>query len=310
MQTVTTIAEVRAAIAAWRQAGERIAFVPTMGNLHEGHISLIERARAYGSRFVASIFVNPMQFGPNEDFNHYPRTPERDATMLAEAGCDLLFIPDVKEMYPQGQETATRVVLPGLSEVLCGAVRPGHFIGVTSVVARLFGIVQPDAAVFGRKDFQQLAIIRRMVSDLCLPIDIVGAPTVRAADGLALSSRNQYLSAEERARAPSLYRGLQQAVESLRAIGAKASSSMATHTAEPMDVVGAIEAVEAAGRQALTDLGFAVDYFVVRDAGSLVPLAECAGSARTAVVLVAARLGRARLIDNLEFEWPRLPAPN
>lgn len=296
MQTVTTIAEVRAAVTAWRRAGERIAFVPTMGNLHDGHISLIERARAHGDRFVASIFVNPMQFGPNEDFNHYPRTPERDSTMLAEAGCDLLFIPDVNEIYPQGQESATRVVLPGVSDVLCGAVRPGHFIGVTSVVARLFGIVQPDAAVFGRKDFQQLAIIRRMVADLCMPIEIVGAPTVRAADGLALSSRNQYLSPEERARAPSLYRSLQQAVEALRAVRADRSPSSARE---------AIEAVEESGREALTSAGFAVDYFVARDAGSLAPLAECAGSAPAAVVLTAAKLGRARLIDNLEFEWPR-----
>lgn len=296
MQTVTTIAEVRAAVTAWRRAGERIAFVPTMGNLHDGHISLIERARAHGDRFVASIFVNPMQFGPNEDFNHYPRTPERDSTMLAEAGCDLLFIPDVNEIYPQGQESATRVVLPGVSDVLCGAVRPGHFIGVTSVVARLFGIVQPDAAVFGRKDFQQLAIIRRMVADLCMPIEIVGAPTVRAADGLALSSRNQYLSPEERARAPSLYRSLQQAVEALRAVRADRSPSSARE---------AIGAVEESGREALTSAGFAVDYFVARDAGSLAPLAECVGSAPAAVVLTAAKLGRARLIDNLEFEWPR-----
>lgn len=291
MQTVTTIAEVRAAVTEWRLAGERIAFVPTMGNLHEGHISLIERARAHGSRFVASIFVNPMQFGPNEDFAHYPRTPERDTQMLGDAGCDLLFIPDVKEIYPLGQEVATRVLLPGLSEVLCGAVRPGHFSGVTSVVARLFGIVQPDAAIFGRKDFQQLAIIRRMVADLCMPIDIIGAPTVRAADGLALSSRNQYLSAEERKRAPSLYQSLQQAVASLL-------------NARDQPQSAAIEAAESAGRKALTEAGFTVDYFAVREASSLAPLVERADSACAAVVLAAARLGRARLIDNLEFDWP------
>lgn len=297
MQTHTTIAEVRAQVSAWKRAGERVAFVPTMGNLHAGHISLIERAKAHGERFVASIFVNPMQFGPNEDFNHYPRTPDRDAEMLQEAGCDLLFIPDVKEMYPRGQESATRVHVPQLSEVLCGAVRPGHFVGVTSVVLRLFGIVQPDVAVFGRKDFQQLAVIRRMVSDLCLPIQIVGAPTVRAEDGLALSSRNQYLSDRERATAPALYRSLQQAAEALRAC-------------EDGDVTAqTVASIEQVAREALGAQGFSVDYFEVRDAETLVPLAErlSLGGASLrdmqAVVLVAARLSKARLIDNLEFDW-------
>lgn len=288
MQIVTTTAEVRAAVRKWRAAGERIAFVPTMGNLHEGHISLIERARAHGERFVASIFVNPMQFGPNEDFNHYPRTPERDAEMLKAAGCDMLFIPDVKEMYPAGQERATRVSVPAISEELCGAVRPGHFVGVTSVVARLFGIVQPDAAVFGRKDFQQLAIIRRMAQDLCMPIEIIGAPTVRAEDGLALSSRNQYLSAEERSQAPALYRSLQHAVKALRALSPRGISS------------GAIASIEAESGAYLQGLGFTVDYFAVRDAASLLPYVYAAET--RGVVLAAARLGRARLIDNVEFD--------
>jgi pantoate--beta-alanine ligase len=297
MQTYTTIAEVRAQVSAWKRAGERVAFVPTMGNLHAGHISLIERAKAHGERFVASIFVNPMQFGPNEDFNHYPRTPERDSMMLQEAGCDLLFIPDVKEMYPLGQESATRVHVPLLSEVLCGAVRPGHFVGVTSVVLRLFGIVQPDVAVFGRKDFQQLAVIRRMVSDLCLPVEIVGAATVRAEDGLALSSRNQYLSDQERATAPALYRSLQQAAEALR-------------TCDSGDITAQrVAYIEKVARECLGAQGFSVDYFEVRDAESLLPLAERLSADHSrrrdmqVVVLVAARLGKARLIDNLEVDW-------
>jgi pantoate--beta-alanine ligase len=229
-----------------------------------------------------------MQFGPNEDFNHYPRTPERDAEMLEAAGCDLLFIPDAKEIYPAGQEQATRVSVPVISEELCGAVRPGHFEGVTSVVARLFGIVQPDAAVFGRKDFQQLAIIRRMAKDLCMPIEIIGAPTVRAEDGLALSSRNQYLSVEERSQAPALYRSLQHAVKTLQALSSKGISSEA------------IAAIEAERRAHLQGLGFTVDYFAVRDAANLLPFVYTAET--PGVVLAAARLGRARLIDNLEFE--------
>lgn len=290
MKTLSLIADVRAQVAAWKRAGERVAFVPTMGNLHAGHISLIERAKAHGERFVASIFVNPMQFGPNEDFNHYPRTPERDAEMLREAGCDLLFIPDVKEMYPHGQHSATRVLVPELSEVLCGAVRPGHFVGVTSVVARLFGIVQPDVAVFGRKDFQQLAIIRRMVTDLCAPIEIVGAPTVRAEDGLALSSRNQYLSASEREAAPVLYRCLQQAQRSLSSLTAAAMSARA------------ISDIEHAARVQLEAAGFSVDYFAAREAASLAPLADVMTATSAGVLLAAARLGRARLIDNIEFD--------
>ena len=209
MEIVTTIAAVRERVAAWRGRGERVAFVPTMGNLHAGHISLIELARRHGERFVASIFVNPLQFGPNEDFNHYPRTPDRDARMLEEAGCDLMFQPDVGEMYPSSPQIATRVEVPGLSDILCGEFRPGHFAGVATVVAKLFSIVQPDVAVFGEKDFQQLTVIRRMAADLCLPVEIVGAPTMREADGLAMSSRNQYLTDEERRIAPRIHAQLQ-----------------------------------------------------------------------------------------------------
>src|SRR5262249_42271137 len=205
MDTVTTVAAVREHVSAWHREGLRVAFVPTMGNLHRGHVSLIEAARKHGDRFVASIFVNPMQFGPNEDFAHYPRTPTQDEQMLAAAGCSLMFMPDVAEIYPNGSERATRVEVPGLSRVLCGEFRPGHFEGVTTIVATLFNIVQPDVAVFGEKDFQQLTVIRRMVADLCIPVQVVGAPTVRDEDGLAMSSRNQYLTPEERRIAPRIY---------------------------------------------------------------------------------------------------------
>jgi pantoate--beta-alanine ligase len=278
MDTVTTIPAVRARVAAWRAAGERVAFVPTMGNLHAGHISLIELARRHGQRFVASIFVNPMQFGPNEDFNHYPRTPDRDAQMLAAAGCDLMFLPDVAEMYPSGPEIATRVEVPGLSTILCGAFRPGHFEGVATVVAKLFNIVQPDVAVFGEKDFQQLTVIRRMAADLCLPVEIVGAPTMREADGLAMSSRNQYLDEAQRALAPRIHAELQRACA--RLAGGERDRDRIGHE----------------GAAALEAAGFRVDYFSVRRAADLQPPGE---GDRDLVVLAAARLGRARLIDNL-----------
>jgi pantoate--beta-alanine ligase len=272
---------VRARVRQWRHAGERVAFVPTMGNLHAGHISLIELARRHGDRFIASIFVNPMQFGPNEDFAHYPRTPARDAEMLAAAGCDLMFMPDVTEMYGQGATPPTRVEVPGISTVLCGEFRPGHFEGVATVVAKLFNIVQPDVAVFGEKDFQQLVVIRRMAADLCFPTAIVGAPTVREADGLAMSSRNQYLSVEDRATAPAIHAALQ---ATSRAI-AGGSHDYAR--------------LEREGAERLGERGLRVDYFAVRRRVDLsVPLP----ADRELVVLTAARLGKARLIDNLQVD--------
>ncbi len=279
METVTTIAAVRERVSRWHGAGERVAFVPTMGNLHAGHISLIELARKRGDRFVASIFVNPMQFGPNEDFAHYPRTPQKDERMLADAGCDLMFMPDVAEIYPRGLEHSTRVTVAELSGLLDGEFRPGHFDGVTTVVAKLFNIVMPDIAVFGEKDFQQLAIIRRMVADLCIPIEIVGAPTVREADGLAMSSRNQYLTAAERKIAPELHTALSRAVKRLTA-GERNFAD-----------------IERAELESIVRAGFRPDYFTVRDARTLVvPDAD----SRHLVVLVAARFGKARLIDNLQ----------
>ncbi|HYM28012.1 MAG TPA: pantoate--beta-alanine ligase [Steroidobacteraceae bacterium] len=283
METVTTIAAVRERVRAWRRAGHRVAFVPTMGNLHPGHVSLIEAARAHGERFVASIFVNPMQFGPNEDFAHYPRTPHEDEHMLAAAGCNLMFMPEVAEIYPNGSERATRVEVPGLSRVLEGEFRPGHMEGVSTVVAKLFHIVEPDVAVFGEKDFQQLAVIRRMVAELCMPVAIVGAPTLRDGDGLAMSSRNQYLTAAERVLAPRIYAALQAAAARLRAGDRELAS------------------IERAGFAALEAAGFRPDYFAVRQATDL---ATPAATARELVVLVAARLGRARLIDNVQVRRP------
>ena len=280
MKTVTTIAEVREHVARWREARERVVFVPTMGNLHAGHVSLIEAARKHGQRFVASIFVNPMQFGPNEDFAHYPRTPTNDAQMLEAAGCDLMFMPEVGEIYPNGAERATRVEVPFVSDILCGEFRPGHFEGVATIVAKLFHIVDPDVAIFGEKDFQQLTVIRRMVADLCLRVEIVGAPTVREADGLAMSSRNQYLDEAQRQIAPTIYRQLQQAVAALKA------------------GVRDFARIETTGIAALNDAGFRTDYFNVRDAHSLSPAAP---DTKHFVVLTAARLGKARLIDNVQY---------
>jgi pantoate--beta-alanine ligase len=282
METVTGIAQVRERVRGWRAQGRRVAFVPTMGNLHAGHMSLIEAARNHGERFVASIFVNPMQFGPNEDFAHYPRTPREDERMLAAAGCDLMFMPDVVEIYPNGPENAARVEVPALSNILDGEFRPGHFQGVATVVTKLLNIVEPDAAVFGEKDFQQLTVIRRMVADLCLPISIIGAATVREPDGLAMSSRNQYLTTAERGIAPVIHQQLQQARTQLLA------------GASDRDV-------ESRGLSALAAAGFRSDYFAVRDARDLQPAMP---HTRELVVLVAARLGKARLIDNLRVTRP------
>jgi pantoate--beta-alanine ligase len=279
METVTSIAAVRERVRAWHAAGLRVAFVPTMGNLHPGHVSLIDAARDVGDRFLASIFVNPMQFGPNEDFAHYPRTPRDDERMLAEAGCDLMFTPDVAEIYPSGSERATRVEVPGLSRILCGEFRPGHFEGVTTVVATLLHIVEPDIAVFGEKDFQQLTIIRRMVADLCFPVKIVAAPTVRDADGFAMSSRNQYLTEQERQVAPRIHATLAAVAARLQA-GDNEFASM-----------------ERFGVQTLEGAGCRPDYFAIRQAEDLGPPRP---QTRHLVVLTAAHLGKARLIDNIQ----------
>jgi pantoate--beta-alanine ligase len=278
METVTTIAAVRARARAWHAAGLRVGFVPTMGNLHAGHLSLLAAARYRADRVVASIFVNPLQFGPSEDFARYPRTPVEDSRLLVEGHCDLLFTPSVEEIYPDGGTQATLVCVRGLSEILCGQFRPGHFEGVATVVARLFGIVLPEVAVFGEKDYQQFMIVRRMALDLALPLEVVGAPTVRASDGLALSSRNRYLSAEERARAPAIHQALREAAQAIDA-GQRDYAQL-----------------ERAGREALERAGMRVDYFSIRCASDL---AEPRGDQNDLIVLTAARLGRARLIDNM-----------
>lgn len=279
MLTFKELAMLRGCIAEWRAQGARVAFVPTMGNLHAGHFSLIERARQVADKVVASIFVNPTQFGPNEDFARYPRTPVEDAAGLSAAGCDALWMPEVEQMYPFGVSATVNVSVPGVTEVLDGAHRPGHFDGVATVVSRLFNQVQPQVAVFGNKDYQQLAVIRYMVKDLAFPIEIIGAPTRRAEDGLALSSRNQYLDAAERAVAPKLYAVLQSMAAEVKA-------------------GGEIRAAEENGLAQLRAAGFHPDYLVVRNRGLEVPEA----GENALVGLVAARLGKTRLIDNLEFE--------
>jgi pantoate--beta-alanine ligase len=280
---LTTVGAVRAQVLEWRAHGLKIGFVPTMGNLHAGHMSLLAAARYRADRVISSIFVNPLQFGQGEDYSQYPRTPVDDEQLLAEAQCDALFMPAVEELYPDGGSQATLVSVRGLSDILCGTFRPGHFDGVATVVAKLFGIVQPDVAVFGEKDFQQFVIIHKMTTELAIPVEVVGAPTVRAPDGLALSSRNRYLSDGERAQAPAIYRALHRAVE--RLAGGERD----------------VASVEAEGRAAIEAAGLRVDYFSVRTARDLAPPAP---GQHDLVVLTAARLGRARLIDNLRARWP------
>ncbi|HKS13812.1 MAG TPA: pantoate--beta-alanine ligase [Pseudomonas sp.] len=281
MNTVKTVRELRAAVARARSEGKRIGFVPTMGNLHSGHAALVTKACQRVDFVVASIFVNPLQFGANEDLASYPRTLAADQERLLQAGCHLLFAPTVDEMYPHGMGGQTRVSVPQLSEGLCGASRPGHFEGVATVVSKLFNMVQPDLAVFGQKDFQQLAVIRALVRDLNMPIQIIGEPTVRADDGLALSSRNGYLSAEQRAIAPALYRVLRQ-------LGDAIASGERDYAA-----------LIAAGQQQLDAAGLRPDYLEVRHALTLRP---ATAEDRDLVILAAAFLGTTRLIDNLHLD--------
>jgi pantoate--beta-alanine ligase len=285
METLHEIPSLRAQLTDWRAAGLRIGLVPTMGNLHDGHIALVREALSRVDRVVTTVFVNPLQFGPGEDLDAYPRTLMQDAEHLATVGNHMLFAPAEATMYPHGRAEHTLVEVPGLSEELCGASRPGHFRGVTTVVAKLFCLVQPDVAVFGQKDYQQLMLIRRMAADLGMAIDIVGLPTVREPDGLAMSSRNGYLSAGERARAAALY-------QSLRELAADVAAGEE------------IAVAERAAEQALAEAGFAPEYVSVRRQQDLAPPA--AGDAAL-VVLAAARLGRARLIDNLCFQRAALP---
>ncbi len=278
MDLVSEIAELRAQVALWRLNGDKIALVPTMGNLHDGHLKLVAEAQQRGDRCVVTIFVNPMQFGEGEDFDRYPRTLEEDAEKLRLADVDLLFAPSIEVVYPAGQAAQSQVEVPYISDILCGASRPGHFTGVATVVAKLFNLVQPDIALFGEKDYQQLMVIRRMTRDLCFPIEIVGVATDRETDGLARSSRNGYLTDEERQLAPALYAVLNAAAERLQA----GESDLAE--------------VELSGSNTLKEIGFKPDYFTVRRAIDLQSPEE---GDTALVILTAAYLGRTRLIDNL-----------
>ena len=282
MEIVRTIADLRSHIASWRSTGARVGLVPTMGALHDGHLALVKTARAECERVVATIFVNPKQFAPNEDLDAYPRREEADLTMLRSAGIALVFMPGTAEMYPPGFATTVRIA--GLTDCLCGAHRPGHFDGVSTVVTKLLIQSLPDVAYFGEKDYQQLVVVRRLARDLDISVRIAGVPTVRDTDGLALSSRNTYLSPEERRVAPALARVLQRMAAALVTQSATVAKEIARGIAD----------IESAG--------FAVEYLEIRDADTLAPVTETiTGPAR---VFAAAHLGRTRLIDNL----PIVPA--
>lgn len=293
--SIETASALRAQVASWRNSGLRVALVPTMGNLHAGHMQLIQSARAHGDKVLCSIFVNPTQFGPNEDFARYPRTLESDCAALWAHGCDAVFAPSAKSMYPEAPRLSARIVLDDLREQLCGSFRPGHFDAVATVVAKLFNLCLPDVALFGEKDYQQLTVIRSMVKALDFPVQVVGVPTVRERNGLAMSSRNQYLSAAEREKAGQIFAELNRV--------AAAVSAGADRARVLMDA-----------RDRLSEHGFRLDYLELRDAITLLPLpvqrGEVDGEAGgegvgdgvgEAVALVAVHLGRARLIDNLRF---------
>ena len=281
MKKITDISSLRNALENWRQVGESVALVPTMGNLHKGHMNLVNLAHEHAERVVVSIFVNPTQFGPGDDYAEYPRTVDTDARRLARSGVDVLFSPSTEEIYPEGCEQMTSVSVKKLSEMFCGAARPGHFDGVTSVVCRLFNIVAPDVAVFGQKDYQQLVILRRMVSDLHIPVKIIAGQTQREKSGLAMSSRNQYLSTEGQKAAPTIYWALADCRQQL------------------LDGQRDFDRLEAEGLDRLHAAGLDPEFFAIRKAADLSP--PDADSERL-VILTAARLGAARLIDNVLVE--------
>ncbi|MFM5837280.1 pantoate--beta-alanine ligase [Aeromonas rivipollensis] len=277
MLVVNNPAALREQIGQWRREGRAIAFVPTMGNLHQGHLTLVDEARSHGDKVVVSIFVNPLQFDKAEDLANYPRTLEQDCAALQAAGVDLVFTPTPELMYPQGLASQTFVEVPGLSSLLEGALRPGHFRGVSTVVTKLFNLVQPDVACFGQKDYQQLALIRKMVADMAMPVEIVGVPTVRAEDGLALSSRNGYLTAAERALAPELARTMNWIAEQIEA-GNNHLPSLVAQASQRLD-----------------NVGFKTDAIDIVDADTL---ESSTAASKRLVILMAAYLGKARLIDN------------
>ena len=280
MVSIEDITILRATIQDWRKQGLSIGFVPTMGNLHQGHLQLVEQAKQLADKVVVSIFVNPLQFGPNEDFERYPRTFDADCAKLTEYQADAVFVPDVKTMYPNGMEQQTIIEVPkSLTNLLCGASRPGHFAGVATVVTKLLNLVQPDYAIFGEKDFQQLRVIQRLVADLCLPIEIMPAPICRESDHLAMSSRNQYLTTEQRQLAPQLFTTLQTIEQKIQA----GSRNFQALTAE--------------AKQQLTSLGFKPDYVEICRATDL---QQPDVNDMAFVILAAAFLGKTRLIDNIQ----------
>lgn len=280
MRIIRTVSELRVFRAA--ELGHNITgLVPTMGDLHEGHLNLVQHSREHCAKTIVSIFVNPLQFGANEDFDKYPRVLERDIKKLEALSVDVLFVPSIQEMYPEGQKDMTRVLVPGISTLLCGSTRPSHFEGVTTVVSKLFHITQPDVAFFGEKDWQQLTIIKSMVRQLNFPIEIKGVPTTRESDGLALSSRNRYLSSSERAIAPNLY-------SILREIATQVKEGQTNY-----------KVLEESAADQLKELGFEPDYISICSASTLEPPVEPEEELR---VFAAARLGRARLIDNIPIK--------
>lgn len=284
MQVFRHIASLRDALLSARVAGQRIGFVPTMGNLHQGHLALVQQAKARCDVVVASIFVNRLQFGLNEDWDQYPRTFEADCLKLTEVGCDFLFFPEEREIYPNGMDGQTRVIVPTMTEMLCGASRPGHFEGVTTVVSKLFHIVQPDEAVFGLKDFQQIAVIRRMTEDLCIPVEIIAGDIVRESDGLAMSSRNHFITAQERPKANQLN-------VTLNWIKDQVVSGRRDY-----------QALEQEGKEQIVDAGFKVDYLQICNSQTL----ELAAQDDEGITVLGAMYTQAaRLIDNVSLVLDR-----
>ena len=278
MQTVSTLPALRKQVKAWRQQNIQLAFVPTMGNLHQGHLSLVRKAKELADRVVVSIFVNPLQFDDKADLSAYPRTLDADIKQLSTVECDLVFMPSANIMYPDGMDKQTVITVPGMDDKLCGRARPGHFDGVATVVAKLFNMVQPDLAVFGEKDYQQLLLIKKMVTDLNMPINVMGLPTCREESGLAMSSRNQYLTPQQRQQAASLYQILNEIKDKLQS-GNRNYIQLENYAIDKLET-----------------LGFDVDYVEVRKAENL----EVASASDKALrILSAARLGKARLIDNI-----------
>lgn len=281
MYQATSVIELRQYIQHWKNHGKSIAFIPTMGNLHQGHISLIEKGQSLCDHTICSIFVNPMQFGPNEDFNHYPRTLERDIVQLEAISCDLIYLPAASELYPDGLEKITQVQVTDLTGIFEGAHRPGHFTGVATIVLKLLNIVRPDVSIFGKKDFQQYRVISKMVEDLNLEVDIIGAETTREPNGLATSSRNQYLSDDQKELASLIYRTLKESAASITA------------------GENTFDKLEQRAIERLNQAGFETDYFCVCNVETL---ERASPEDRRLVILVTARLGETRLLDNIEID--------